>query len=331
MLAAEFARLHSQPAFRLDRFMDSDEDQYRAYVSQVVEASRIAAASAAALAYWGDDSTYSWWMPEVQRLARTRDLSGTIRLIQLPLVAASVIFYTAGVACVASQRFAALAKLLQLRGIKATREPKAASQLLAASSVLERDLVTAHHVEVMSLGREALGLGEPAIDEALQTFEILRLCMNVLADERFPATVDEYEQASQKIKSVEKLDPATQTKAWNDRDRVVGTVAGFCRADGAHLLASERTFVPEENRSKWCSPVAERLAEDVKRVGDVHPLSGAWSAQPAELWLALKGVSVAVARVGHQLQVAATPVGYAAFVPSEFWLDTGRPPASEQS
>jgi hypothetical protein len=42
------------------------------------------------------------------------------------------------------------------------------------------------------------------------------------------------------------------------------------------------------------------------------------------LWLALKGVSVAVGRCGDELQTRATPVNRAGFIPEDFWLDSGK-------
>jgi hypothetical protein len=326
MLAAEFASLHSLAPFHLERYTGSDLGEYHGYIDQVVEGTRIAAGSIAVLAYWGDDGNQSWWMPELQRLSRIGVLSGSIRLIELPLVAASMLFYSAGIAFVASQGYEALARLLQLRGNRVGREPEPLAQMLAAGSIFEEpNLIVAHHEEVIGLVRESLGLGEEAVDETLQTFEILRLCAVVVAEDEFAAAVETYEQRSRALKAAEHLDQATQQAAWVERDRVKGTVAGFCHAYGSHLLASERTFDPETNRNRWGSPVAERLAEDVKRGGESHPLCIAWKLKPAELWLALKGVSVAVGRTGDRFQR-----NFSGFLPMAFWLDTGNPPANER-
>jgi hypothetical protein len=45
---------------------------------------------------------------------------------------------------------------------------------------------------------------------------------------------------------------------------------------------------------------------------------------PLALWLALKGVSVAVGLCGDEQQTRATPVNRAGFIPEDFWLDSGK-------
>ncbi|MGO9103961.1 MAG: hypothetical protein ACLP9Y_32775, partial [Mycobacterium sp.] len=93
---------------------------------------------------------------------------------------------------------------------------------------------------------------------------------------------------------------------------------------GTHLFVSERTFDPSDGHYKWGNPLAERLADEVARLGDRHPLASGWDMQPTAVYLALKGVSVAIGRCGHELQMQ-----YTGFLPDEFWLDTGRPPGQE--
>jgi hypothetical protein len=82
----------------------------------------------------------------------------------------------------------------------------------------------------------------------------------------------------------------------------------------------------EDGVQRWRSPVADRLAEEVKRLGDKHPLLVGWNVAPDNLWLALKGVSAAAGRTAKQLEWRALPAGTAGVLPDEIWLDTGRPP-----
>jgi hypothetical protein len=140
-----------------------------------------------------------------------------------------------------------------------------------------------------------------------------------------PAAVDDYALKSRKLEAMSQVDQMAKHQALIDLQRVIGSVAGFCNAHFIHAIASERTFVAGEGQ-KWGCPLAERLAADVQRAGDQHPLVMGWGVDPDALWLALKGASVAIGRVGDELQTQATPVGRAAFVPDSFWLDTGRPP-----
>jgi hypothetical protein len=192
MLAAELTQLRGQPAFDLARSMNGDETQYRSYLSQIYEASRIPAASVATLAYWGDDSTDAWWMPDVQRLATLPLLSGTVGFIELPLIAGSILFYAAGVASVAGQRFALLPKLFSLRGNRSGNLPQPLNEVLAAPTLLPGELAVAHYEEIMGAAGEALGIGMEPIDDALQTFDVLRLCAQIINNENFKASVDGY-------------------------------------------------------------------------------------------------------------------------------------------
>ncbi|WP_287042272.1 SIR2 family protein [Mycobacterium sp.] len=324
VLAAEFEQLSAQPAFHLDRYMDDDYAQYQLYLAQVVEASRIAAGSVAVLSYWGPESALSWWSLPVQRMARTRLLSGTIALIELPLIPAATIFYCAGLAAAAAGRYALMLEIFELRGNKTDRIPRPFYEMLTPAGVfVATEHVTEHHATVRAVCRQALGLGEDAVDEALQTFEVLRLCKGILTHPEFPSAADEYKRPSTPTDD-SVFDIPTDEYLRQRRNETVRNIGFFCDPRGAHLIASERIFVPQENRTKWGCAIAEHLAEDVARLGEQHPLSVEWRILPQHLYIALRAVSAAVGHEGGKLQFAATPVNAAGFVPSAFWLDTAK-------
>lgn len=324
VLAAEFDQLSAHPAFHLDRYMDDDFARYQTYVGQVVEASRIAAGSVAVLTYWGPQSALSWWAVPVQKLARSRLLSGIIALIELPLIPVSMIFYCAGVSAVAGGRYALLAEVFELRGNKADRIRRPFYEMLApASAFVDRGQVVNHHQTVSAICQEALGLSEEVVDEALQAFEVLRLCREILIHPDFGEAVEECKLPStptdDSVFSIPEEDYLRRR-----RNETVNKIAAFCDPRGAHLLASERIFVAEENRTKWGCAVAEHLVEDIYRLGEQHPLSTQWQVAPHKLYIAARAVSAAVGHVGDRLQFDAIPVNSAGFVPSAFWLDTGK-------
>jgi hypothetical protein len=80
----------------------------------------------------------------------------------------------------------------------------------------------------------------------------------------------------------------------------------------AHLLAAERTY-EAGGPHRWRCPIAERIADEVARLRDQHPVAAAWKIDSAGLWLALQGVSAAVGRAGIQIER-----GYSGFMPDEF-------------
>jgi SIR2-like domain len=321
MLAAEFARLRSQPAFHRDRFMDGSS--YQPLLEQVVEASRIPAGCVAALAYWGTEDTDRWWLPEIARFARpfVRS-SGSTALLNLPLVAATMPFYAAGSAAVAAERFDLVARLFALRGHKVGSTPESLAAVLVPSGLADQPLTSLYGLLADLVG-DAIGLGSQPTDEGIQTFEILRLCSEVIGEERFSESVKEYALRDSEFEAAAELDVQTWQAAWIERDRLPGRVAESCYPYYSHIFAAERTY-EADGPQRWRSPVAERISDEVARLGNEHPLATAWRIDSAAFWLALQGVSVAVGRAGSRLER-----GYSGFIPDEFWLDTGQPPGQQ--
>jgi len=197
--------------------------------------------------------------------------------------------------------------------------PKSLAAVLVPSGLADQPLTSLYGCLAELIG-EAIGLGSEATDEAIQTFEILRLCSEVIAGERFNELVKEYALRDSEFQAAEKLDVQTQQSAWVARDKVVGRVAESCFPHYAHLLAAERTY-EAGGPHRWRCPIAERIADEVARLRDQHPVAAAWKIDSAGLWLALQGVSAAVGRAGIQIER-----GYSGFIPDELWLDTGKPP-----
>ena len=199
--------------------------------------------------------------------------------------------------------------------------------MLAAPTLLTGELAVAHYEEIMGAAGEALGIGMEPIDDALQTFDVLRLCAEIMNNENFQASVDGYALTSAKVGAMAHVDQAAHHAARTELQGVIDRVGESCRVYGSHILAQERTINAQEGR-RWHSPVAERLAQEVQRAGEQHPLVSGMQRKPDAMWLALKGVSAAVGRRAWELEWQATPVGRFDFIPVQVWLDTGRPPAS---
>lgn len=327
MLVSEFTLLRGLPEFRLDNY--SDSSQFSMLVQRVFEGSRVAAASAAAFAYWGDDATDQWWLPEIERLARpARRVSGSVALLELPLLAGSLMFYSAGAAAVARQRFDLVERLFSLRGISSLQRPVPVTTLLSPPSISDGKIsASRHHAEVVELVSEALAFGGGPVHDALQMFEVLRVASVALATDGHQKLVDEY---AERDDAFGRATDETSPDAWVERDRIIGRCADVCElaVHGAHILTSEFTS-DDDGARRWRSAVAERLAQDVKRLGDKHALVIAWGASSDSLWLALKGMSAAAGRIANRLQWQQIPAGTAGVMPDELWLDTGKPPEAE--
>jgi hypothetical protein len=321
MVGAEFSRLHSLPAFNLDGYMNITD--YPQLLAQVEEASKVPAGCIAALAYWGGENTDRWWMAELERFSRPFvRASGMTAVLDLPLVAGVVLFYAAGVASVASERFALLANVFDLQGHRTGMRPARLVEVLTPTGIEGRP-TPSHYHDVAAIIGESLGIGPGPTEDAIQAFEILRLCTYVIDLEGFTGAVDDYRERDREFQEATKSDPATRPEAFINRQRVIGRVADWLGPvpHGTHLLASDRTFDPSDGSSRWGNAIAERIADEIARMAESHPLVDAWRREPAALWLAVKGVSVAVGRCGRTLQTRLT-----GWLPDEFWLDTGVPP-----
>ncbi len=319
MLAGEFARLREIPAFPLERAMSSDEAQYDSLLGQIRDACRIPIGSTAALAYWGDVDTDRWWLPEIERYGRIEPASGTIRLIHLPLVAATLVFYGAGVAAVAAGRFDLVRRLFQLRANTVGELPQAAWAVLLPTMAAENRYRQLYD-EIRAVVGDALGLDDRPVDEAMQLFEILRLGTQLAECELSDERIKEFASETSAIVNAPNI--AAEHAAIAARQKVIDEVAEHCHAYHTHLFAAERQYEAGRGR-RWSSPVAERLADQIGRQGEFHPVIAGlqWGVTGAQL--ALLAVGTAVGTVARELEWRITPVapGPAAFMPSEFWLD----------
>ena len=173
--------------------------------------------------------------------------------------------------------------------------------------------------EIRAVVGDALGLDDRPVDEAMQLFEILRLELNS-PNVSFPTN----ESKSSRLKQARSSTPniAAEHAAIPARQKVIDEVAEHCHAYHTHLFAAERQYEAGRGR-RWSSPVAERLADQIGRQGEFHPVIAGlqWGVTGAQL--ALLAVGTAVGTVARELEWRITPVapGPAAFMPSEFWLD----------
>ena len=320
MLVSEFARLRDIPALHRNRRMDSDSAYYESSLNQVEEACRLAVGCSAALAYWGDAKTDRWWLPEIARFGRIDIASGAVRLIHLPLVAATLLSYGAGVAAVAAERFDLLRKLFVLRVNRVGHTPQPTPEILTPATIIEGDYPQLYDAILAVVG-DALGLDAEPVDEALQLFEILRLAKQLVDSVGYESRIREFATAGNALADARTL---RRNCKRGRRDRKWSTNS---RSSPARIT---RTYLPRNAKyetgrgRRWSSPIAERLADEIARQRDSHPVIVGLQLGVTGAQLAALSVGAAVGRVAQTLEWQAIPVGTAGFIPSEFWLD-GRP------
>lgn len=319
MLADELTRLRELPAFALTNYGDSDGGRFAQLLSRVIEASRVPAAVIAVLAYWGEAETDRWWTPDLQRLARPAPQSGSLWLINLPLVAASILFYSAGVASIAAQDYTRAARLFGLDGepISSVGGPAPIRTMLAPDPGATGLSTPHHHATVTTILIEALGVGADVIDDAWQLFEVLRLATQLMTDCDIAASAETLAAADRRADATRVHDPSVDATAAKDKRDVLDNLAKRCHPIGLHLLAVDKSYAAGAGR-RWGSPAAERLAAEVSREGRLHPLVTAFDTDAVNVEVALRAVSRAVGEAAEK-----HPANWVSGVlPNEIWLDS---------
>jgi SIR2-like domain len=334
----EFTRLHDHPDFHPPSYQDDAAyGGYVAILDRVEEASRLACALVATLAYWGNTDTDRWWIEELHRFTLRPRADGLTRLIGLKSVTGSALFYSAGIAAVASQRFDLLARLLSTSG----PDPYSANRLLDAATldparVYEvRNGAGRSYALIAPLLREALAVNDEALDDAWQRFEVLRLAAITMrgrefterfgkfltADDALALAQQSFETAERERRGVDEARVA-RADGVQKRGRRLGQLADLVPLAASHLLAADAHFDLGHR-----IPIADRLAEDVSTEADRHPLIASGVADnPSTLSAALLAVSVAGGRRGHKL--AWRPLGgQGGIIVDEIWLDSGKTPS----
>lgn len=174
------------------------------------------------------------------------------------------------------------------------------------------------HDYIVNLGVEALNLGEEQVRDALQLFDILRFASQIGASEDFDALVQAYGGRFHKFVAGTKV-RATEEESSATAQEVIQEAAGHCNTFRAHILTTDRN--PEVPDRQWCSPLAERLADEVARHGDAHPIVSGMQMGLTGTVLALKGVSAAAGKVAKKLEWQMIPMGTVGVLPDEIWLD----------
>lgn len=336
-LRQELDRLHDRPEFYV--YNQKDADPYDELVERVEEATLLPAALLATLAYWGRPETDRWWLSEVPRFATGVDGSGTVKLLNLRVVSGSMLFYAAGIAAVAAQRYDLLGQLF------AARRPnrfngkfEALAATLDASASFENlaDKDTRLQRKLEPLLRETLQIGREPLEDAWQTFELLRMSWPVTRHESFPRLRADYQDADRELQEKNRVWVTQESdgssaqeaqtaryEAWQDRDRVLGQIGRLASIGRPHIVSGER-----ETRDDWApSRHVQKVLEDLELEVDDSPLvSDDLFYTADDAMIAVRAVSTQLGPLAHDLiwNKVSDQVGFRA---REVWLDSGLPPS----
>jgi hypothetical protein len=320
MVAEELQRLRELPEFALDNYNNPDPNYAQELTDRVIEAARIPAAAVAVLTFWGDPVIDKWWTPHLERLARVPRYSGTAWLGNLPLIAALMLYYAAGVAAVCAENYARLVNVFALHGEpidKAGLVPL--SQMLRYNTTMMKLTAAQHHQALCPTLAEALALGSDVLDDAWQLFEILRLAAQLMQIDRFGEAAASYASADARRIATADVDPTAGPKAEAAKSDILDGLAAGCHPRGLYLCAVEKVY-SSGTSFRWASPMAERLAEEVHRERELHPLVSGLNASPQQIELALRAVSHAIGEAGNSHPT--NRPNASGFMPEEVWIDT---------
>lgn len=335
-LLRELDALHRLPEFHLaDYHADYD---YEEMLLRVEEATKLPAALLATLVYWGDETTDRWWLDELPRFSSPVDGSGKTKLLSLKVVSGSVLFYSVGVAAVASQRFDLLARLFALkrpRIYSGNYEDLAIGLDTTSGYDQARNVHTRVFDLVAPLVSETLSLGDESLDEAWQLLEILRLAWIALRHTEFPvlravysSKNDSFEAANSALEKAERRVDSDASEervalaaAWQQRDHALGQIGRLFHTGRPHILTIDNRV-----EERYRSAVADRLLHDLTMELDSHPLlTSGFVEDSSDAIAAVEAISTALGRVGRELSWDRVRGSFGE-VPMRMWLDSGLTP-----
>lgn len=340
-LRQELDALHRLPELNLRDH--SSAGDYEDVLSRVEEATRVPTALLAALAYWGDTETDKWWMGELPRFASPADGSGTVRLLSLRVVSGAMLFYSAGVAAVAAQRFDMLRKLFALkRPSRFADELESFAAGLDATAGYEGAINQPTRVFdiVAPLLADSLSLGAEPVEDAWQRFEVLRLAWAILQSPDFNARKTEFAEkdglAQKEQKHFEETDNSggdisaaqySRGVAFQARNRALSEVGKLACIGSPHILVNDYW-----GGHRHQSVTAIRLLHDLEAEGTAHPLVTCGLLSDLDFALtAVEAVSISVGAVGARLSHSKIPHGAAGAIPLQVWVDSGKTPEERRA
>lgn len=327
-LADEFRILHEiddikNPSGQADAPFD-------VILARIDEGSVVICGLIATLAFWGNDNTDKWWIGALHRFAIQGDGGGYTNLLERRFVAGVSMFYSAGVAAVASERFELLARLFSTSHHDDVRGK---SESLAV--VFRGDRISDRAANGIS---RPFGVIEPVLNEVFRTpkeriedwwqrFEVLRSVHILLLDPSFQSNFEEHSTANTQWKNAK--DGALRLRSEgreNEARDLDSRAAEGAAASGAafdetvsrvrvgvvHVLAVDGGL-----DANWSVPVAQQLLAEVRSAGYGHPLmSGEFAPNPGSLIYALQAVDAAFGKAAHSRASVWGPI-----VQRRVWLD----------
>jgi hypothetical protein len=238
-------------------------------------------------------------------------------------IAGSILYYAAGIAAVASKRYALLRGLLSR---EVPSDQRNEDELLARIFGTDRALENASprlYQFLRPILLEALAVSSEALEDAWQQFEVLRNARIVMANTRFPDALEALSDVEGDLRSEHQELGAAQAGTLRTRDERLKWIGQMGDIWNVHLYAVDRRL-----DERWHVPVAQQIIKELNAQGNAHPLVRAKLGRSSdELAGAIRGVSKVAGEIADELTWSRLNAGRnrigAGFVPDEIWIDTG--------
>jgi hypothetical protein len=341
-LKEELERLHANPNFHLPNHNNAaNYGGYEALIASTEEATRVVASIVAVLAYWGNADNDDWWIDELERFATPVRGGGLTSLLELRVIAGTILYYAAGVAACLTKRHDLTARILRLERDDPLRYGR--RQLLA--DVLEpaahayretHNPNSRHFLLVSRLLTDALSIRGDQLQDAWQTFEVLRIATAAQRMLIFNRNASDYYRIERELASslqefpdlgstgaVDPVEISMQRGELNrQRFDYLDRLAQATAVNAQHVLGRDT-----HGAESWVNPVAQRLHDELLRDKSAHPLVlagiGLEVDSISDRWL---GLSIALRAVSHAIGKRAINESWKwapGALPDMIWLDTG--------
>ena len=277
-IRADCERVRALPVLNADQWNTPNVPaEHARRLDQLEAGMEVLLALIATTAYWGNGETDRWWVPEIERFARPVIENGSTALLNLNRAPATMLLYAAGVAAMAAERWALVARLLQE---PTTTDPyngktRKVSQLLGpqeTTGLLSRHLYT--YLE--PIFTDHLTLGAAAYADCWERFEYLRLVARTdydLRESSGRAFDAPHIRATGRLDTYTPIPSAWLTQQTAEQGQIVASLlaAGLFDGQAERLTGAQSEY--DDMYARWANDAAWST---VPRGGGMLPSSDYW-------------------------------------------------------
>ncbi|MDI2036824.1 SIR2 family protein [Paenarthrobacter nitroguajacolicus] len=294
---------------------------------RTAEAARSATALVTCLAYWGDGDKYEKLLLDaISRFSTPLSAHPQPDIGGMSRVAGQSLYYGAGIAAVAAERWDLLLKLLRLEtpGKRRRERVERVVDVLAAPGPIGRLKADLYKI-VKPLLTETLAIGSESVERTWERFEILRLAHQVLSNPAFSRLAEEVRKLDEPLATAQRardearasgedtyIPQLALSQAWQNSTSALASLRGSVNAEHLHI-----EVVEDFNENLIYVPEVRRIQADAWTLEAL--LRAGFATSETDLVVALRAVDVAGHAAAHALLQRSK--GQPSFYMDPRWLD----------